>query len=413
MRRLFLRNATSGDVVDDVFVLTNKQFSAASTGKFFIKAFVSDSSAQLAARMWNTSREIFNWLPDSGFVKIRGRIENYQSNLQFIIESVGPAREGTFDVADLVAHTKKDIPEMCEQLRAVLGRIRNRPLKALVDAYLDDRQLMDNFCKAPAAMSFHHAYLGGLLEHTCNAMNVADAIMPFYPGLNRDLVIAGIFLHDIAKTWELCYDCAFGYTDSGQLVGHIVKSAIWVEHKAKEAAARLGEPIPQDLIDVVQHIILAHHGTYEFGSPRTPSTPEALAVHTIENLDAKLMMSLGATRDDQSGSPAEGNWTEYMKAFGGKLYRPDVAPPDDGAAEEPPTPASIDAPAPAPVYAPAPQAAAPTPTAAQTVRPPQPQPQAQPVHRPEPLAPAPNGNGPKPKPVLSNPLFESLPPKNG
>jgi 3'-5' exoribonuclease len=385
MRRIYLRDAASGDIVDDVFVITNKQFAAASTGKFYIKAFVSDASGQLVARMWNTTREIFNWLPDSGFVKVRGRIENYQSNLQFIIESVGPARDGTFDVADLVAHTKKNIPEMCAKLREVLGTIRNRQLKAVIDAYLDDKQLMDNFCKAPAAMSFHHAYLGGLLEHTINAMQVADAMMPFYPGLNRDLVVAGIFLHDIAKTWELCYECAFGYTDSGQLVGHIVKSAIWVEAKAKEASEKLGEPISQPLVDVLQHIILAHHGTYEFGSPRTPSTPEAIAVHAIENMDAKLMMSLGATRNEE-GAPAEGNWTEYMKAFSGKLYRPDVAPADlaDG-----------DDAAPSPIQASAP-AQAPTPT------PP-----------PSPARPAPAAITPKPNPVLTNPLFEATPPRKG
>jgi 3'-5' exoribonuclease len=397
MRRLYLRDAASGDVVDDVFVVTNKQFAAASTGKHYIKAFVSDSSAQLVARMWNTTREIFNWLPDSGFVKVRGRIENYQSNLQFIIESVGPAREGTYDVADLVAHTSKDVPEMCRQMKDVLGRIRNRHLKALVDAYLSDRPLMDNFCKAPAAMSFHHAYLGGLLEHTLNAMQVAEAVMPFYPGLNRDLVVAGIFLHDIAKTWELCYDCAFSYSDSGQLVGHIVKSAIWVEQKAREASERLGEPIPQELIDVIQHIILSHHGTYEFGSPRTPSTPEAIAVHTLENMDAKLMMSLGATRWD-NGASAEGNWTEYMKAFGGKLYRPDVAPAEDGE-EGSPAPAAE---------------AEPQREAAPVIREPVPQPHQAPtkIASPAPAA-SPPANGAKPQPVLSNPLFEAMPPRKG
>ncbi len=121
MRRLYLKNAASGDLVDDVFVVTNKQFSAANTGKYYIKAFVSDSSSQMVARMWNTTREIFNWIPDSGFVKVRGRIENYQNNLQFIIESVGPAKEGTFDPADLVATTKKDIPEMRAALVGALG----------------------------------------------------------------------------------------------------------------------------------------------------------------------------------------------------------------------------------------------------------------------------------------------------
>jgi 3'-5' exoribonuclease len=215
---------------------------------------------------------------------------------------------------------------MCQQLFELCGSIQNRHLAAIVQAYLDDESLMNDFCRAPAAMSFHHAYIGGLLEHTLNSMQVADCVSRFYPLLNRDLVIAGIFLHDIAKTWELSYDTAFGYTDAGQLIGHIVKSAMWVDRKAHRASETLGEPIPQRLIDVLQHIILSHHNEAEYGSPKTPATPEAIFVHSIENLDAKLMMSLEATRSESSG--CDGNWTEYMKAFGGKLFRPDVAPAD-------------------------------------------------------------------------------------
>jgi 3'-5' exoribonuclease len=184
--------------------------------------------------------------------------------------------------------------------------------------------MMKNFCRAPAAMSFHHAFLGGLLEHTLNALEVADAIVNFYPGLSRDLVLAGIFLHDIAKTWELSYDTSFGYTDGGQLVGHIAKSAMWVEDKARSAEQKLGEPVPRNVIEVLQHIILSHHGVPEFGAVKIPATPEAIAVHMIENLDAKLMMSLAATRGEPSGN-SEGNWSEYVKSLGTRLYRPDVS----------------------------------------------------------------------------------------
>jgi 3'-5' exoribonuclease len=327
MRRLFLKDCVSGDTVEDVFVITGKQFSATTNGKFFIKAFVSDRSSQVTARMWNATRDTFNNLPESGFIKIRGHIENYQNNLQFIIEQCWAAKDGTYEIGDLVPHTEKNIDEMSTRLTELLGSIHNRHLAAIVQAYLDDRELMEKFCKAPAAMSFHHAFLGGLLEHTLNAMEVSDACVKFYPGLNRDLILAGIFLHDIAKTWELSYDCAFGYTDGGQLIGHIVKSAMWVQDKARIAETTLGEKIPQPLIDVLQHIILSHHGETEFGSPKTPATPEALFVHTIENLDAKLMIALAATRGETPAA-AEGNWTEYIKAFGGRMYRPDVAPAD-------------------------------------------------------------------------------------
>jgi 3'-5' exoribonuclease len=344
MRRFFLKDAQAGDLVEDVYVLSGKQLSTTQTNKYFIKGFVSDRTCQLVMRMWNATREIFNALPESGFVRLRGRVENYQSNLQLVVEQFWPAKDGTFDSADLMPHTQKDVNQMCARLHELCGSIQNRHLAALVQAYLDDESLMNQFCKAPAAMTFHHAFLGGLLEHTLNAMEVADCIVKFYPGLNRDLVLAGIFLHDIAKTWELKYDAAFAYTDSGQLVGHIVKSAIWVEQKAQQAEQTLGEKIPQNLIDVLQHIILSHHGEPEHGAARIPATPEALAVHIIENMDAKLMMALGGCRGEQPAS-ADGNWTEYMKAFGVRMYRPDVAPNE--------APVDGDTPAPAPTSAPA------------------------------------------------------------
>jgi len=324
MPRLFLRDAIPGDVIDDVYVVTGKQLSATSNGKHFIKLFVADRSMSVTSRIWNASRDMFNAMPDSGFLKLRGRVENYQNNLQVIVEQMWPAKEGTYDIADLLPHTSKDIPAMCAKLKTIMTSLQSRPVSAIVQAYLDDEKMMDNFCRAPAAMSFHHAFLGGLLEHTLNALEVADAIVNFYPGLSRDLVLAGIFLHDIAKTWELSYETAFGYTDGGQLIGHIAKSAIWVEDKARTAEAKLGEQIPRNVIEVLQHIILSHHGLPEFGAAKIPATPEAIAVHMIENLDAKLMMSLAATRGENI-SNGEGNWSEYVKSLGTRLYRPDVA----------------------------------------------------------------------------------------
>jgi 3'-5' exoribonuclease len=405
MRRLYLRDCTPGDVLEDVYVVSGKQLGATTTGKHFIKAFISDRTCQLTARMWNATRDIFASMPESGFLRLRGRVENYQNNLQFIIEQMWAAKDGSFEVEDLMPHTAKDIDRMCQRVFEICQSVQNRHLAALLQAYLDDEELMNSFCRAPAAMSFHHAYIGGLLEHTLNAMEVADAIVRFYPGLSRDLVVAGIFLHDIAKTWELAYDCAFNYTDAGQLVGHIVKSAMWVEHKARQAEQTLGERIPQPLIDVLQHIIVSHHGTPEFGAVKIPATPEAIAVHFIENLDAKLMMSLSATRGESV--TGEGKWTEYMKQFGVRLFRPDVCGDvEDGEAIET---------KPAPVVAPAPAskngAAKPPVSATQAPQPaahprtngdghPQP-PQHAPQHAPQPLS-----GG---RPAITNPLFESVP----
>lgn len=328
MARTFLRDSQAGDLVEDVFVISQKQLSTTSTNKQYIKLFVSDRTSQVTARIWNANRQTFDLLPDSGFVRLRARLENYQGNLQMVIEDFAPVRMGDFDIAELIPSTTRNVPAMQKRLVELLSSVKNRPLKALLDAYQHDKSLMERLSRAPAAQSFHHAFLGGLLEHTLNAMDVANAIAPFYPGLNRDLVLAGLFLHDLAKTWELSYECSFGYTDGGQLVGHIVKSAIWVEDKAREAEAETGVKIPPELIDVLQHIIISHHGVPEFGAVKVPATPEAIAVHFIENLDARMMMSLSVTRGDLPAG-AEGNWTDYQKALGTRLYRPDVAPSDD------------------------------------------------------------------------------------
>ena len=325
-------------MVEDVFVITNKQLSQGANGKHYIKAFISDRSTQITARLWNATRDIFSAMPDSGFIKVRGRVENYQNNLQIIIEQIWPAKDGTYELGDLLPHTTRAIEPMVKRLGEILDSIQNRHVAAIVQAYLDDEKLMANFYRAPAAQTFHHAFLGGLLEHTLNAVEVADAAVKFYPGLNRDLIIAGLFLHDIAKTWELKYETSFGYSDAGQLIGHVAKGAMWVEQKARIAEHVIGEKIPQPVIDVLQHIILSHHERPEFGAARIPATPEALFVAMIDNLDAKMMIVLQACRGD---GKSEGNWTEYMKAMNGRYYRPDVAPGD--AVESEP----IDAPAPA------------------------------------------------------------------
>jgi hypothetical protein len=255
-------------------------------------------------------------------------------------------------------------------------------------------------------MNFHHAFVGGLLEHTLNAMEVADAVCKFYPKLNRDLVVAGVFLHDLAKTWELNYQNAFSYTDGGQLVGHIVKGAIWVEAKATAAEKTLGEPIPRPLIDVIQHIILSHHGEPEFGAARIPSTPEAIAVHVIENLDAKLMMALQITRGETA---AESNWTEYQKAFNGRLYRPDTAPCDDPDSAQSDQPTAQREPA-----KPSDHAGKSAPQSGHV--PPHAQPQNDPATHQSPISTARPSDNPQQKSAapagklaINNPLFESSP----
>lgn len=324
MPRTFLRDAQAGDWIEDVFVITQKQLSTTQAGKPFIKCFIGDRTRQVTARMWNANPGMFNAMPDGGFLRVAGRVENYQDNLQFIIERFWIVDDATeVNLEELLPTTENNIDEMFRQLKSLLASITQPQLKAFAEAYLADESLMVALRRAPAAMSFHHGYVGGLLEHTLGMCQVVDRIAPLYPKLNRDLLLVGAFIHDLAKTWELTYAAGFGYSDGGQLVGHIAKGAVWVEEKAKVASEQLGSPISPDLVMVLQHMVLSHHGLPEHGAAKVPATPEALALHHIDNLDAKLFISLAAR------TPAAGdnsNFTDFNKALSTRIYRTDPAP---------------------------------------------------------------------------------------
>jgi 3'-5' exoribonuclease len=209
---------------------------------------------------------------------------------------------------------------MHHRVREILTHIKDKQLTAIVNEFLGDPEIMKKFIIAPAAMGMHHAWMGGLLEHTVSLLELALVICPRYSDIDQDLVLAGLFLHDIAKTVELSYTAGFDYTDTGRLIGHVVQGAIWIDQKAQLAAKKIGEPIRKELLMVLEHIILSHHGEPDFGAAVIPKTPEAILVNLIDNLDAKTQMATDAV-----AAPAEDNtWTEYQKAFNTKLYRPSI-----------------------------------------------------------------------------------------
>jgi 3'-5' exoribonuclease len=249
-------------------------------------------------------------------VHIQGRSELYQNNLQIIINNVSIVDNSNVNIDDFLAKTNKDTKQMFEDIKKIISRIKHTELKALAGAFLADTELMKKFCNAPGGMKLHHSYIGGLLEHTHNMLRVATAILPLYPDVQADLVLAGIFLHDIGKTEELSYDMAFSYTDSGQLIGHISKSLVMINQKADVLRAK-GTQIDQTVLDAIGHIILSHHGEYEFGSPKLPATAEAFMVYYIDDMDAKINHVITSIENDTSDS----NWTGWNNALQTRLYR--------------------------------------------------------------------------------------------
>jgi len=316
MEHKFINEIGPGQTINDIYLVRDPILRSTTKGDLYIAMYIGDRTGQLNGRMWQATEEIYSALPNPGFVHIQGRSELYQNNLQIIVNNVSIVDAGKVTLTDFLARTEKDTAQMFSQIKEMVAGIRNSRLKALVDRFLADDELMEQFRNAPAAIKLHHSCLGGLLEHTHNMLRLALAILPLYPKVQPDLVLAGIFLHDIGKTAEIGYDMAFSYTDSGQLIGHIVQGLLMVNEKA-EALAAEGKPIDKSILDALGHIILSHHGQYEFGSPKLPATAEAFMVNYIDDLDAKINQVTAAIESEQNDS----NWTAWKNALQTRLYK--------------------------------------------------------------------------------------------
>jgi 3'-5' exoribonuclease len=309
--------------VSGTFAIINKQLGTTRDGKYYLKCMIGDKSAQITARMWTIDEATYCALPTDGFVRLEGQTQTYQGESQLIISHIEPAEPAPEQVRELLPASVRSPEEMFADLVRLLETLEHPAMKALAKAYLGDTMLMDKFRQAPAAKAMHHAYLGGLLEHTLTLLHLAELICPLYPGINRDIVLLGLFLHDLAKTRELVYDRAFCYTDRGELVGHIVDGVILLHDKV-HAVLRQGIRIPAPALLALEHIILSHHGVPEFGAAKIPSTPEAILVSLIDNLDAKTTMALAAAGSRGRASREPGvNFTERHWALDTKIYKPD------------------------------------------------------------------------------------------
>ena len=313
----------NGAYVNAPFSITNCQMGQTKAGKPFLKGLLGDKSGRCPMRMWNTSEEIFNALPTDGFVWVEGNTQPYQGELQLIVNAITPYEPTDRELAELLPATKENVNAMFGEVMQLLQSLEHPAVKALADRYLEDGELMDKFCQAPAAQALHHAYLGGLLEHTRNMMGLADTVCPLYPQLSRDIVLFGVFLHDLGKCFELQWRSGFGYSTDGQLIGHIVRGAVLLEEKAKLCAEQ-EEPvtIPEAILLSLQHIVLSHHGQPEYGAAKLPSTPEAILVHYLDNIDAKMNIAIAECRDGQDGDALGGEFTQKIWALDTRLYRP-------------------------------------------------------------------------------------------
>ena len=311
-----LRSLKEGDVFTGYLLAQEAAFKTSAKGTEYLELKLADASGDLRAFLWDL-RAIegdMDKVAADAFLKVKGQVAIYNGRTQLRLDKVRFAEDREVgDFGRFFPTSRRPETEMLAELDALVAGIADPWIRRLLTLLLvEDAALRSAFAKAPAAKSLHHVYLGGLLEHTLSVARMAGRACDHYRELNRDLVLAGVLLHDLGKTAELTYQRSFGYSDAGNLIGHISLEAEWINR----ATARIPD-FPETLRLLVLHIVLAHHGKLEFGSPVVPKTPEALLVHYLDDLDGKLEAMFRGIRED-AGS---GNWTPYSKSLDRMLYK--------------------------------------------------------------------------------------------
>ena len=299
----FVKDLQANENVTDFFLVQTKDVRLKKSGEPYLSLVLSDRTGRLDAKMWDGIEDVVDAFASGDFVKVAGFIQIYRMKPQITIQRLRRAEESEIRIGDYLPHTDKNVDEMFDALLARVAVFENADLKRLLEAFLHDEDVAERFKRAPAAKSLHHAFIGGLLEHVTSLMQLAERVGNHYDFVDVELVLTGVVLHDLGKIHELRYERTFQYSDEGQLLGHIPIVLQLIDRKCAELA-----DFPAKLKTLVEHLILSHHGKYEFGSPKLPSFPEALLLHYLDDMDSKLesmRASIAAYREEESG------WTPY------------------------------------------------------------------------------------------------------
>lgn len=318
MPRVFVNQLADGSPVEEVFLLADRQLRANRHAETYLLTQLRDKTGQVSGLLWNVSESAGSQFQPGDYVKVRGKAQLFQGNLQLILNRIDKVSADSVDAEDFVQETSVNTGRLIKRMREILLTIDDAPIRTLMECFLDDEQLMAQMALAPAGIRLHHAYPGGLLEHIVNLLETVVRIADLYPKVDSRLLLAGVFLHDIGKVRELEYDTVFGYTDEGQLIGHLVQGVEMVNEKLPDAERRLGSKFPVETLLRIKHMLVSHHGTYEFGSPKLPMTPEAIALHHLDNLDAKVNEFSTLISSDPNSQSA---WTPYQATMQRKIYK--------------------------------------------------------------------------------------------
>ena len=312
MKNTFVNAIKAGQAVDDIFVARDKQIAYKKDGDAYLSLGLADRTGEVKAVAWENVQAISKAFSAGDYVRVKGNVRQYRDALQLVVRHVERPDPAEVDARDFLPATERDLDQMLERLIQISQTVENKHLLRLLSAFLEDKTFVDLFKTAPAAKRMHHAYLGGLLEHTLSIALLIQAISGHYMGVDKDLLLTGGILHDIGKVHEFSYETHIDYSDAGRLLNHIV---IGVEMLEKKIAAI--NDFPDDLALMLKHMIVSHHGTREFGSPEPPKTLEAIILNYLDDLDAKVT----AVRTFMDAADPEATWTSYHKILERFFYK--------------------------------------------------------------------------------------------
>lgn len=307
MLKQFVKEIKDRDQVNAVFLVKDKILAMAKNGKPYMNLRLMDKSGDIEAKVWDNTELLDKQFDKDDFVRVRGKASVYMNKMQVVIAEISKVPEEDVTLADFLPESLRDGSEMRQELFDTVAALEDVHLKAMMTAFLDDEPFISLYCQAPAAKGMHHVYLGGLLEHSLSLVKLVRNIVPLYSGINEDLLIVGALLHDVGKVHEMSFGRSFDYTDAGKLLGHITIGVELVEEKIRTV-----EGFPRELSLLLKHMLLSHHGQYEYGSPKRPKTVEATILNYLDDMDSKIN---GIQSHIAKETASTSRWTAHHRLY--------------------------------------------------------------------------------------------------
>ncbi|MCK5914096.1 MAG: HD domain-containing protein, partial [Desulfuromusa sp.] len=313
LKTIYINQIKERDRVESIFLVRDKITAMAKNGKPYMTLKIMDRTGEVEGRIWDNIDHFSSVFEKNDFILVNAKASVYMGKMQLIVQDLKKIEENLVDLGDFLPVSKHSTEEMRNELNSVLAALTNPHIEALLRAFFCDPSFFALYSKAPAAKAMHHVYLGGLFEHSLAVTALAGDVAARYPQVNRDLLICGALLHDIGKVSELSYQRSFDYTDEGKLLGHIVIGVQMVEDRIRQIP-----DFPDELSLLIKHLLLSHHGQYDFGSPKRPKFLEAVILNFVDDLDSKIN---GVQTHIDKEPDREGNWTSYHRLYDRYFYK--------------------------------------------------------------------------------------------